>query len=153
MVHFTPYLTVPLALVIAGFIVWYWMRLGHADVPASRRIIRRVSMMLMLIALPMFLNALSFLSPESDRDRYIIAWTLALGTILLVIITAGVDALNSVRLLRRAHESEVQDASIELAKAIRRRRADGATAQEPDRADVVRRSPRHAESGGEDKSS
>lgn len=126
--HFHLGLSVPAAALIAGWIVWYWRRLGRPDVPVSRRRIRRASMFLMVISLPMFVRALSVLDPKVDPRQYVATWMLAMAVVGLVILTAALDAINNLRLHRQLHEQEIRLAARELTRAAAHRRAGGITA-------------------------
>lgn len=120
-VHLSPALTVPIAIALSAVFVWYWIRLGRGDVPVSRRKIRRFSLAVMLIALPMFVRAASFVDPAIDKKPYVLAWTAATLMVLLVIVSALLDAANNLRLHQRLQHEEMIKAATELAKTIRER--------------------------------
>ncbi|MHC4775693.1 MAG: hypothetical protein ACYTBR_10570, partial [Planctomycetota bacterium] len=65
--HLSAALTVPVAVAVAVFSLWYWKRLGAADVPRSRRWIRRASMVVILIALPILVRAVSFVDYKTQQ--------------------------------------------------------------------------------------
>jgi len=44
--------TLPLALVVAAVASWYFIRLGGDDVPASRRRVRRLSLVAVMVTIP-----------------------------------------------------------------------------------------------------
>ena len=110
----------------AAWILWYWVRLGRSDVPPSRRKLRRISLMLMLVLLPMLIGGLSIVDRQAEPNRYVMVWVLAMLVILMITATAGLDAMNSLRLIQRqAHESMAQSArDLSAAIAARRRRQD-----------------------------
>jgi hypothetical protein len=122
-VHIAPGITVPLAVVLAGGLVWLWLRLGRRGVPADRRRVRRISIALMLLTLPALVRGASFVDPEIDPRAYLLTWTAVMLMIGLVLLTAGVDVAVSVRLHRIAMERELRDAADELARAIDRAEA------------------------------
>ncbi len=130
-VHLSPSWSIPLSIALSGVLVWYWFRLGRDDVPASRRRIRRFSMVSMLLSLPMFVRALSFLDPEVDKRSYVVTWTIATFMVLVVIATALMDAINNLRLHQRHRQEALHQAAIELAQAVRDRRARGVAKREP----------------------
>jgi hypothetical protein len=122
-VHLAPTLTIPLAIALSGLLAWYWFRLGRAEVPTSRRRIRRASLAIMLLSLPMFVRALSFLDPEVDQRPYVLTWTIATLMVLVVIVAAVIDAVNNLRLHHAQRLDALHEAAIELAQAVRDRRA------------------------------
>ena len=122
-VHFSPAWSIPLAVALAGVLVWYWFRLRGEHVPTSRRKIRRVSIALMLLSLPMLVRAVSFLDPEVDKRPYVVNWTIAIFMLLLVIATALMDAINNLRLHQEMRQDALHEAAIDLAQAVREHRA------------------------------
>jgi 4-amino-4-deoxy-L-arabinose transferase-like glycosyltransferase len=127
-VHVDPRITMPIAILIAAGLMWFWYRLGRPEVPASRRRVRRVSVFLMLLSLPAFVRGLSFLdrSVPADQADYLLAWSIGLLLVLAVFLTACVDILVSMRLHRREYEKEIERAGAELREAVRRRREEEA---------------------------
>ncbi len=121
-VHLSPAVTVSVALVISGLLVWYWLRLGSDRVPASRRKIRRLSLAVIVLSMPMLVRALSFVDPAVDKKAYVIAWTSVTFMVLLVIATALMDAINNLRLHQHQRNDAVMQAATDLALAIRERR-------------------------------
>jgi hypothetical protein len=103
--HLHPALSLLPAAIIAGWIVWYWWRLSRPEVPPSRRKIRRISIFLMAMSLPMFVRALSFIDPAVEPRPYVMTWLMALLMVALVIGTALLDAVNNMRLHRRLRRS------------------------------------------------
>lgn len=118
-VHLPAAVTIPLALVVAGWIMWYWHRLAAPEVPDSRRRIRRASIIVMSLSLPIFVRALSFIDPETSRWEYVIAWLLVLFALGLVVVTAGLDMINTVRMQRKADRQRVGEAVSALIKAAK----------------------------------
>lgn len=127
--------TIPIAVVISAALVWYWVRLGRSDVPVSRRKIRRFSLVIMLLSLPMFVRALSFVDPAVDKRPYVLAWTACTFMVLVVLATALLDAVNSLRLHQNHRHEALREAAAQLAKALRDRK------QEPQRQSVGERAP------------
>lgn len=110
-VHVHPAITSVLALLVAAVLGWYWHRIGDPSVPASRRRIRRISILCMLLSLPLFIAALSLLDPtiHSQKRTYALAWTFALGMLLIIMITAVLDMMNNLRL----HTTEQRRAALD----------------------------------------
>jgi hypothetical protein len=88
-----PRYTVPAAIVIAGIIGWYWWRLGRTSVPRSRRLIRRVSMVLVLLLLPGLVRGLSYVDADVDGQAFVVTWSVTTLLVLLVLLVACIDAL------------------------------------------------------------
>ncbi len=118
-IHLDPWLTVPAALVGAMWIAWYWMRLARGEVPPSRRRVRRLSLGIMVLTLPSVVRGLSFVNADVAPRDYMATWLVALGGLGLVILTVAIDMLNSARLLHREQKLEVEQATRQLAVAIR----------------------------------
>ena len=118
-VHMPAAVTIPLALVVAGWIMWYWHRLAAPEVPDSRRRIRRASIIVILASLPILVRGLSFLDHDTDHSRYIITWLLVLFTLGLVVVTAGIDLVNTLRIERKADRQRVAKAVAALAKSAK----------------------------------
>lgn len=134
-VHLPPAVSIPMALAAAAWIVWYWFRFGRNDVPPSRRKIRRTSIIIMLVSLPMFVRALSFVDPQVQQREYIRTWMLAMLVLLMVMATAGIDALNNLRLHQRHRHDALRDAALELARQIKTRRQASLAPSHPEATD------------------
>ncbi len=111
--------TIPPALVVAGWIMWYWHRLAAPQVPDSRRRIRRASIIVILASLPILVRGLSFLDHATDHSQYIITWLLVLFTVGLVVVTAGIDLVNTLRIERKADRQRVAKAVTAFGKAAK----------------------------------
>jgi len=125
-VHLPPTVTLPVALGFALWIMWYWKRLDDPNVDAKRRRIRRASIMVMFVALIPLVRALSFVDHQTDPTGYVISWLLVTFAIGLVVVTAILDTLNTVRMHHEEQIEEAADASYELrnlGKQARKRKA------------------------------
>ncbi len=119
-VHLPAAVTIPLALVVAGWIMWYWHRLAAPEVPDSRRRIRRASLIVMLVSQPILVQALSFANPhDTNPTAYVIAWLLVIFLVGLVLVTAGLDVLNTMRLQREQRRDRVIQAAVTRAEAAK----------------------------------
>ena len=126
-VHLPGSVTVPMAVAVGVWVMWYWQRLGRDEVPESRRRIRRASIIVMLAGLPLFVRALSFVDSHADSRAYVIAWLLVLLAVGAVMVVAGLDVVNNLRIHRR----EIADAATGRAGAAgAARRADSARSVE-----------------------
>lgn len=103
--------TVPTAALIAIAIIWYWFVLEKPDVPTSRKRIRRTSMIVMLVSLPVLVRALSFVSHQTNPSQYVIVWSMLLILLLLLVITAIADAINTMNIHRDQQIKEMARAA------------------------------------------
>lgn len=102
------WVSLPIAVAVGVALVWYFMRLGRGDVPAERRVVRRLSIVCALGALVPLVRALTFVHPHQDRVGFALAWSMTLlalcGCLLLAIIDFMLTArrgLREYRALRR----------------------------------------------------
>jgi putative copper export protein len=129
--HIHPRLTIPLALALAAVLAWYWHRMGRPGVPTIRRRLRRFSLILMLVSLPLLVAGLSFLDRRAHSGAYFNVWTLALLLMLAIILLALLDAVLNVRLLRNDRREAISDAARELIEAARAAKESAAEAEQP----------------------
>jgi C4-dicarboxylate-specific signal transduction histidine kinase len=121
-VHLSPLISIPLATLTLGWMIWYWIHLGRPEAPSGRRKLRRVSLVLMFVLLPLLVAALSFLDPAHHQRQYIMAWMSAMLLVAILLIMAGLDALNTLRLVQQQTHEELREAAGELAEAIKARK-------------------------------
>lgn len=121
-IHIHPAWTVLAAALLMAWILWYWMRLGRANVPATRRRVRRMSLAIMLVLTPITVGGLSVIDRQLEPQRYVIAWSMVILLIFMVMATAGLDAMNNLRLHRKQSHNAVAASARELARAIAKRR-------------------------------
>jgi len=129
-VHLGPEATIPAAIAVGAALIWYWIKLGAPHIPASRRRIRRVSLVLILFSLPMFVRALSVIDPDLDPKEYVATWTMALLMVAIVMVIAGVDVMNNLRLLQQQAHLDVEKSARDLLQAIDDRRNESPITQE-----------------------
>ena len=91
------WMSVSLAVLLAGVLCWYFARLGRPDVSRARRWMRRASVLCALAALPPLVRGLSFVHPHEDRVGFAIAWTIALLFLLAWFALALIDFLLVLR--------------------------------------------------------
>lgn len=111
--------TVPIAVLIAIAIIWYWLVLGKPDVPASRKRIRQTSLIVMLVSLPVLVRALSFVSHQANSSQFVIVWSMLLVLLLLLVITAIADAINTINIHRKQQFKEMAKAAADMLKKTR----------------------------------
>ena len=125
-VHLSPAVTILPAIGLAVWIMWYWKRLDDPKVDAKRRRIRRASILVMFVALIPFVRALSFVDHQTDPSGYVTSWLLVAFALGLIVLTAILDTLNTVRM---HHEEQIDDAAKasyelrNLARHARKRKA------------------------------
>ena len=117
-VHLAPVVTVPLAIALGAWLIWHWWALGRQSVPPSRRMIRRIAAGLMLITLPMLVRATSFVDPDVEKRAYLLAWSAVMVMIVLVSITALIDAVNNLLLHQRLRQEHLEQAARSLASDV-----------------------------------
>ena len=117
--HLSAALTIPAAVAVAVSIVWYGQALADAEVPESRRRIRRACGALMFIELGLLVAALSFADASIAPMFYVVTWLLVLFTLVLLVVVAGVDVVNTLHLERRMHRRRVARAAAILADIVR----------------------------------
>ena len=96
------WITVPVAGALAVALIWYFGRLGRADVPRERRWIRRASIVFALAALIPLVRGLTFVHPHEDRAGFAVAWAFVLLAVVACLVLAVVDVLLTTR--RGVHE-------------------------------------------------
>jgi len=94
-----------LAIALAGatmlFVAAHVLAIQHLEMPASRRRIRTVTGVLMLILCAMLAYATGMVDPDEKRD-FVLAWMAVIALLGIVLLLAGMDVLNTLRLHRRA---------------------------------------------------
>jgi ABC-type nickel/cobalt efflux system permease component RcnA len=120
-VHFPPWITIPIAAVVVVGLVYYWLRLGHAAVPPTRRLIRRWSVAIMIVTCADLVVALSFADHATRPEFYVAVWSGVLVLLFIIVLIAFVDLMNSLRLQRREFEHEAQTAASELSRILQHR--------------------------------
>lgn len=115
-VHLHPAVTGPLALAVVGLLAWYWRRLARPDVPATRRRIRRTSIIIMVPTLVALSLGLSAFDGLVQREAYLLSWSAALLLTMVLICTALLDALNNLRLHTQAKQCIVIAAAADVVR-------------------------------------
>ena len=89
--------SVPLAMVLALALLWYFARLGRNDVPVLQRRVRRTGIVFALAAVVPLVRALTFVHPHEDRVGWATAWSIALLALLFWFLLAIVDVIIVLR--------------------------------------------------------
>ncbi len=101
-------------LVVAGHVLW----LPKAEMPASRRRIRMVNGLLMLFTLPLAAYALGVADPSTEKRGFVLAWMLVAGAIVVILLVAMLDLLNSWRLHRREAQGLIAEIRARKAREL-----------------------------------
>ncbi len=118
-VHISPLFSIPIAALFAIVLAWYWLRLRGADVPTSRRWIRRTSLVMSLMLVIAACIGLSFVDPRVQQTAYVATWSGVILLVVLIMLAAVADIFNSLR-LQREHRTRLEiDAAVELHRAIK----------------------------------
>ncbi len=88
-----PWASISVAAVALALLVWYFVRLGRAEVPAGRRRLRRASVVLLALGLAPLVRALSFVHPHEDRVGFAVAWSSVLFVVIAALVLAVVDVV------------------------------------------------------------
>lgn len=94
-VQLHPAMTIAPAIAVMLGLAWYWIRLGQAKEPVWRRRLRRISIGIIMLALPVLMHALRLNHAAQPRE-YLFTWTLVLALALLVIFVAVVDLIGTL---------------------------------------------------------
>jgi hypothetical protein len=109
--------TIAIAVAVTVLILWYWKCLGADDVPESRRRIRRASMVVMLVGLPILVRALSFVDHQTQQGQYVVCWLLVLFCLALILLSAAIDVFDTLRISRQERRRNFLDAHAAAALA------------------------------------
>ncbi len=125
----SPWFAFPLAAFTMLVIAAHATALSNTQMPESRRTIRKINGMLMLIAVPLIAYAFSGVGSERPRE-YVLVWTASAALLAIIVFIALVDILNTARLHRaesRELRARIRKARAQLAQAAheaaRRRRS------------------------------
>jgi len=87
-------ISVPVALILAAALIWYFVRLGRGDIAPILRRVRRVGIVFALVSIVPLVCALTFVHPHEDRAGWATAWAVAflalLGWFLLALVDVAI---------------------------------------------------------------
>jgi tetraacyldisaccharide 4'-kinase len=112
------WIALPATLIVLVAIAWHARRVLASDHPPSRKRIRLANAALMMLLFPLLAAGLSLINPDARPGTWALVWTAIMALVAVSVTLAIVDALNTVRLLRRAR--------AELASSLRAPVAQGA---------------------------
>ncbi len=108
----SPWLAFPLAAITMIIIAMHATNLTNIKMPESRRTIRKINGMLMLMAVPLIAYAFSGVGSEQPRE-FVLVWTASAALLTIIVFIAMVDILNTARL----HRAESQQLRRNIRKA------------------------------------
>jgi uncharacterized membrane protein len=119
------WLVFPVATVAMLAVAGHWLALARSSMPESRKRIRSACGVVMLLAIPILAYAFG-VADAADHRRFVLAWMLACGLLLIVVLLAIADVVNNVRIARRERamlRDEMRAAREQLAQADKTPRA------------------------------
>ena len=73
----------------------------------------------MLVSLPNFVRGLSYLDADVQQKEYLLSWSVSLLLVLVVLLTACLDAIWTLRMHRRRMAKEISEAAGNLIERAR----------------------------------
>jgi hypothetical protein len=96
------WLVLPMAAVVLLVLAAHVNSLQTPEVPSSRRRIRSASGVLMMFVTALLAYAFGIVSPRVNPRMFVIAWTSISALLMMVVMLAGLDMVNTLRLHREA---------------------------------------------------
>lgn len=94
----SPWIALPLAALALVLIAWHSTGLDRRAIPASRRRIRQANAWVMMLGVPLFAIGVSVVSEDRSPRAFVLVWVVTSMLIVLCVLLAIVDALNTWRL-------------------------------------------------------
>lgn len=98
------WVVLPVAVVMLLVVAVHLLVVSHAPMPASRRRIRLANGWIMLLLVPLGAAAFGVVTP-SDPRSFVFVWTLVIFMLLMLIVLATIDIVNTGVLYRRERRS------------------------------------------------
>lgn len=99
-------ITIPSAVAAVIILACYWRSTYMKSVERSRRRIRRANTLVQYALIIALVYALSMVRPAYEKQQFILAWMTVLLFVTVMIVLAGADAINTVRIRRRKHAQD-----------------------------------------------
>ena len=96
----SPWFVIPLSIFALLVIAAHVLTLDQAEMPASRKRIRRVNGLLMMFTVPLVAYAFGIATPARPRV-FVMVWMIVAGLVMLVLSLALLDVVNTWRVTRR----------------------------------------------------
>ncbi|HRQ74117.1 MAG TPA: hypothetical protein PLU35_13915 [Phycisphaerales bacterium] len=132
----------PLAIATVLIVSAHLSAMQHTEMPATRRRLRQANGVVMLVATPLLAYAFGIATTRDPRT-FAMVWTACTGLLGMVVLLAGLDILNNVRLYasqRRGLEARAAALRAHLARLASN--AAAASADEQPRPEPAGDSPR-----------
>lgn len=94
--------TAPTCSILMIAVAAHAERTRRSAEPESRKRIRMANSLLIMLMLPMLVAGLSVLDPDRRPREWAMLWLIVMGLVSISVGLAILDALNTIRLLRRA---------------------------------------------------
>lgn len=101
-VHLSPWISVPLGIVLAALAAWQLQRPVAPGTPPSRTRIRRFSMLVRIALIVPVVIGLSFADPDVVPWRYVWTWGAAMLLLATSFIVTAIDMTNTARVQAQA---------------------------------------------------
>lgn len=108
------------------FLAGYVLALREADVPESRRRIRTMGSVTMMLTQPLIVYLFAIATPANART-FMLTWALLIGLLGILVVLAMVDVLNNVRISANARSefrSELRSLEEDVRRAMAERQAE-----------------------------
>jgi hypothetical protein len=98
------WVVLPVAVVLLLVVAVHLLVVSHAPMPSTRRRIRLANGWIMLLLVPLGAAAFGVVTP-SDARSFVFVWTLVIFMLLMLIVLATIDIVNTGVLYRRERRS------------------------------------------------
>ena len=108
------------------FLAGYVLALREADMPESRRRIRTMGSVTMMLTQPLIVYLFAIATPANART-FMLTWALLIGLLGILVVLAMVDVLNNVRISANARSefrSELRSLEEDVRRAMAERQAE-----------------------------
>jgi len=87
----------PVAIACLVLLAWYFRRLGGADVPRERRVVRRFSILFAAVTVMALVVGLTVIHPHENRRGFALAWLAVALASTACLVLALLDVLLTTR--------------------------------------------------------
>jgi len=95
------FVTVPSGFALVVFVMRHLINLAaEHEMDTTRRRIRQVNGIVMLMLVPVMTSGLSFFDWQARPAEWVISWSICVFLVVLMVLMATLDALNTARIAR-----------------------------------------------------
>jgi hypothetical protein len=105
----SPWIILPLALACMLIVSAHVTITQTSEAPPSRKRVRMANGWVMLLTLPLLAAGVSLIAPERDPRLFVLTWTTVVFLVGLSVALAVIDAINTLRLVRRERRRHVDE--------------------------------------------